>query len=402
MLSDKELEKLIQPIIDRQEALNIYVIRKIAQRVKEIGELSPSDAYKLRAMFKSGADVKAINQELARVTGMNESAIKRFIRVVAESLYADMKPFYDYRHKSYIPLSKNAHLMRIVNAIARQTANTYVNLSRSTAFMIRDLKNPKILKPTSLSDTYQTVMDEAIQAVQGGVIDYPTAMKRTMTQLADSGIRSVEYHPESGRKYTQRLDTAVRRNLMDSVRQINQEISDATGKEYGADGKEISVHAMSAPDHEPFQGHQFTNAEFEKLQSEQPFTDLDGETFPAVKRAIGVWNCHHLAFNIICGVVKPNFTKEQLEKYKEDNQRGYTDKNGKHYTKYECSQEMRRMETEMRKHKERYLALKESGDEEGAAAERAKVRQISRDYDLFCKESGLTPQKARARVDGYR
>lgn len=392
----------MQPIIDRQMQINEYVIQVIARRVKETGRLLPSDVYKLERLLKSGVDIRKINKEIARLTGLNEKEIKKLIKTVAEDAYIDAKPYYDYRQKPFIPFEKNLELQRIVKAVEKQTLETYKNLSRAQAFMIRDRKNPKKLKPTSIAKTYQSILDEAIQASQSGTIDYNTAMRRTMNQLADSGIRYVTYNTESGRRYTQRLDTAVRRNLMDGIREINQGVQDETGKQYGADGKEITVHAMSAPDHEPIQGHQFTNEEYDKLQNNEPFEDVDGEKFDAIARPIGVWNCHHFTYSIIIGVNKPNFTKEQLKKFKEDNQKGYTDKSGKHYTKYECSQKMREMETEIRRHKERYLTLNESGDVEGSKSERATITQMNKQYKAFCEACGLKPQLDRARVPGYR
>ena len=42
MLSEQALEKMMQPIIERQEAINNYVIGVIAERVKHIGRLLPS------------------------------------------------------------------------------------------------------------------------------------------------------------------------------------------------------------------------------------------------------------------------------------------------------------------------------------------------------------------------
>lgn len=402
MLSENALDNLMQPIIERQQLINNYVVKLIAQRVKEIGHLLPSDVYKLERLLKMGSDVRKINKEIARLTGLNEKEIKKLIKTVAEDNYIDTKPYYDYRKKPFIPFEQNIELQRVVKAIEKQTLDTYKNLSRAQAFMIRDRRNPKKLKPTSIAKTYQSILDEAIQASQSGTVDYNTAMRRTMNQLADSGIRYVTYDTESGRRYTQRLDTAVRRNLMDGIRAINQGVQDETGKQYGADGKEITVHAMSAPDHEPIQGHQFTNEEYEKLQNNEPFEDIDGEKFAAIARPIGVWNCHHFTYSIIIGVNKPNFTKEQLEKFKEDNQKGYTDKSGKHYTKYECSQKMREMETEIRRHKDRYLTLSGSGDVEGAKKERATITQLNKEYKAFCEACGLKPQSERARVPGYR
>ena len=244
MLSQSAIDNLMQPIIDRQESITMYVIETIAKRVREIGHLLPSDVYKLERLLKTGNDVRKINQEIARLTGLNERDIKKLIKQIALDAYIDTKPYYDYRHKSFIPFEKNIEIQRVVKAVEKQTLGTYKNLSKAQAFMIRDLKNPKKLKPTKIAQTYQSVIDEAIQYVQSGTIDYNTAMRRTMKQLVDSGIRSVEYSPESGRRYTQRLDTAVKRNLQDGIRAINQGVQDETGRQYGADGKE-RIHVSS-------------------------------------------------------------------------------------------------------------------------------------------------------------
>ena len=402
MLSERDIENLIQPILTRQEVINDYVVRKIAQRVKEIGQLLPSDVYKLERMLKSGSDVRKINKELARLTGLQEKEIKQLIKKVAKTHYIDAKPFYDYRKLAFIPFEKNVALQNVVNAIADSTVKSYVNLSSARAFMLRDLKNSSKLIPTSLSKAYYSIIDEAVQASQSGVVDYNTAMRRTLTQLADSGIRYVEYNSESGRKYTQRLDTAVRRNLLDGIKAINQGVQDEIGKQYGADGKEITVHLNSAPDHEPIQGHQFTNEEYEKLQNSEPFKDVNDKHFSAIARHIGQYNCRHFTYSIIIGVNKPNFTQAQLDEMIRKNQKGYTTSSGKHYTMYECTQKQRELETKIRTYKQRQMAFDASGDLEGAKDAQAKVSQYMKEYTKFSEACGLSLKKDRMLISGYR
>lgn len=402
MLSEQMIEKMIGPIVSRQEAINNYVIQVIAERVKEIGHLLPSDVYKLERILKSGGDVRKINKEIARLTGLNERDIKRLIRVVAQDYYKDARRYYDYRKLPYIPFEENKPLQTIVTAIAKQTADTYINLSNARAFMIRDLKNPGRLIATPLSKTYYSVVDEAIQAVQSGTLDFNTAMRRTMRQLADSGIRYVEYDTESGRKYTQRLDTAVRRNLLDGIRQVGIEVQDELGKQYGADGKEITVHANSAPDHEPIQGHQFTNEEFGKLQNHEDFQDVDGNKFDGLERVIGQYNCYHIVYSIIVGVSKPTYTKAELQAMIDANKKGYTTSDGRHMTMYECTQEQRKLETKIREQKERQMTFQASGDLEAAKEAQAKMIQYQKQYKAFSQSCGLKVRKDRMSVSGYR
>ena len=407
MLSDDVIDKLIQQLVDRQESINLYVIQTIAKRIKQIGKLLPSDAYKLEQLLKQGGDVRKINEAIAQATNTQVKDIKKLIRLVAEDGYADLKPYFDYREIPYIPFEENKDLQRVVKAIANQTAETYTNLSKASAFMIRDPKNRSLLKPTSISKTYYTVIDEAVQTVQSGDSDYNSLMQKTIKQLTDSGIRRVEYDPESGRRYTQRLDTAVRRNLIDGVRQINQGVQDEVGKEFGADGKELSVHLDSAPDHEPIQGRQFTLEEYEKLNNEQPFTSYACEgqkakSFKAIKRAIGTWNCRHFAFSIILGVFDPNYTDKQLEEMQEENQKGYTLPDGTHLTKYECTQQLRQMETKMRVLKENQVAFKAAGNMKQATQYELKINDMIQQYQAFCKASKLRPKWERANVPDYK
>ena len=398
MLSQDAIDNLVQPIIERQENINNYVIQKIAKRIRETGKVSQSDIFALERLYKSGVDIREMNKQLALLAGLQVRDIKKIIKTIAIDSYLDTKMLYDYRHKSFLPYEENIELRRRVEAIAKQTADTYKNISKSQAFMIRDPKNPNILKPTSISKTYQSILDEAIQASQSGVINYQTAMRKSLIQLIDSGIRIARW--DSG--YHQRLDTAVRRNLMDGIRAVNQGVQDIVGKQVDADGKEITVHANSAPDHEPVQGHQFSNEEFEKLQNAQPFQDYVGNKFDVIERAIGTLNCRHFTYSIILGVSKPNFTLKQLEEYKRKNAEGYTPPNGKHMTMYECTQYQRKLETDIRHAKDGQMAAQAAGDIELAKRYQAKINRRTNEYKAFSKACGLSPKLEKAKVVGYR
>lgn len=399
MLSENTIENLIRPMVNRQEAINSYVLEKIARSVREIGELSPSDINRMKLLVEYGADIRKMNAEIARLSNTQIKDIKTMIKTVAVDTHIDAKPLYDYRHKSFIPYKKNEKLQQLVRIIGNRTADTYENLSNSkaTGFLIRDLKHPGRLRFQSIGDTYKSVMDEAIQSVVTGGVDYRTAMRRTLKQLSDSGIRRLSW--DSG--YTQRLDTAVRRNLLEGVRAIQQAVEDQLGEEIGADGKELSVHINSALDHEPFQGHQFTNDEWEKLQNSEDFMDVNGIRFTGVERIIGMWNCRHVAKSIIIGFSKPLYTPEELQEFINDNHKGYTLPNGKHLTMYECTQIQRQMETKIRYAKDAQLVMQESGDTMGARIAREKVIQLTKEYRAFSNSCGLLIHKDRMSVTNY-
>jgi len=400
MLSESTLDKLVQPIVNRQEAINTYVITKIAQSVREIGTISPSEINRLKLLVEYGTDIREMNAELARLSGVQVREIKSTIKTVAVKTNLDAKPLYDYRHKSFIPYEKNTRLQNMVKIVGDRTAGTYENLShsRATGFLIRDLQHPGVLRFQTIDNTYQSVIDEAIQASASGVVDYRTAMRRTLKQLADSGIRRLSW--DSG--YTQRLDTAVRRNILEGIRAIQQATEDMIGAELGADGKELSVHINCALDHEPFQGHQFTNEEWEKLQNSEDFTDINGQRFTGVERVIGMWNCRHVARSIFVGVTKPLYSPEELQQFIDDNHKGFVLPDGKHITLYECTQIQRQMETKIRYAKDEQMVFQQSRDIERAKISQQKVIRYTKEYYKFSKQCGLSIHKDRAAVTGYR
>lgn len=402
MLSENAIENLVRPIVERQQRINEYVIKTICDRIKEIGSLNSNDIYKLQQIFKMGADVQKINAEIARQTGLQVNDIKRIIRTVAMDNYVDARPFYDYRMRPYIPFSENIILQRRVQAMANKTANDYINLSKSQGFMIRDLKNPQRLIPTTISQTYQSIIDEAVQASQSGVIDYNTAMRRSIKQLADSGLRYITYNTPSGRIYTQRMDSAVRRNILDGIRDINQEMQRLVGEEFGADGVEISVHENPATDHAEMQGHIYSNVEFQKMQSGQTFKDIQGRNYHSFERAVGTLNCRHFAISVVIETAKQTYSDKELKQILDRNDKGYTLPNGKHLTMYECTQYQRNMETKIRAAKDGQIAARASGDDFLAKQYQAKVNKWQKEYRAFSNACGLTVKRDRTSVSGYQ
>lgn len=367
---------------------------------------------------KTGADIKRINKEIAKIARMQVNQIKQIIRDVAKDTYQDSKPFFDYRGRTFIPFEENEQVQRVVKAIEKQTSGTYENMAKAQAFMVRDPKNPTILMPTTAARTYQNTVDKAIQTVQSGVSDYQSAMRNTLAEIVDSGLKEVVYETESGKIHTQRMDTALRRNMLDGVRAINQGVQDEVGKQFGADGYELSVHACPAPDHCLVQGHQFTKSEYAKMAPVQSIqsdgsidtsvydnaesaVDINGNVYPPIKRKIGTLNCRHFAFAIIIGQAPQNYTDEQLQDILDKNEAGYTDENGKHYTMYECTQMQRKFETNIRRAKDGQIAAKEAGDIELAKKYQAKVSRYLQEYKQFSDACGLKIKPAKIRVDGY-
>lgn len=125
-----------------------------------------------------------------------------------------------------------------------------------------------------LQTAYARAMDFAFRQVATGTLDLNTAIRRAVTPLAKRGLRTIEQ--KSGRSVG--IEYACRRYIMDQLGQLDDEIQHADHDALGCDGWEISAHAACAPDHEPIQGRQYGDAEFEKLNN-------------SLQRRIGHLNC---------------------------------------------------------------------------------------------------------------
>ena len=125
--------------------------------------------------------------------------------------------------------------------------------------------------------------------VSTGAQDFQSAVREATQGLARRGIQYIDY--ESGIHTT--LEAATRRSVLGGMGLMQEKISQGVHDEYGCTGWEISAHACSAPDHEPIQGKQYSDEEYQALNN-------------SLRRRIGTLNCGHAANTfilVLCRVV---------------------------------------------------------------------------------------------------
>jgi len=401
MKNELSTEVLIERIVQRIENGNTFILQAMGKVVKQIKNITPTQAYQLEQMIKYGARYDTILQRLSKITGINLEELDKIFEYYAKKDYRFAEKFYKYRNINYVPFEEFGALKTQTRAIANITKNTYMNLSRTTAigFTIKDPFGKTIFY--NISDAYQYLIDQSILAITQGRDTFDNQMYGILKQIGN-GVKTIDY--ASG--HTRRLDSAMRMNLRGGIRDLKIANQELIGKDFGADGVEITVHENPAPDHADIQGRQFSNEEFEKLQNNQRATDYKGISYdPTYKgrdrRSIGQWNCYHSTWAIVLGVSEPIYTNEELEKIKERNNQGF-DYEGKHYTLYEGMQLQRQIETAIRKEKDKQILGVASDNKELVDDAQRKITKLTHKYSQLCKTSGLEPYKERMRVPGYR
>lgn len=362
MLNDVLTEALGDILAERFTEVNTHYLELLGKQIKDIGTLSPSNLHQLQQMMRTGANVEIIQRELARVTEQTAEDMAKLLEQAAASAYDDTAIFYEARNMSQLPLAQNIPLRNVVTAIEKVTLGELVNLSQTTV----------------IRETYSAAIDKAVWAVQTGQADYHKAIRSAIRETAQTGLR-VEY--ESG--YTRRLDSAARQNVLDGTRAINQGVRDETGRQFGADGVEITAHGNCATDHQNIQGKQYTKKQFEDVQN-------------GLYRKIGTWNCGHRAFSIVLGISSPAYSRKELAEMKSANQKGVT-WGSKHYTLYEASQQQRILETSIRYAEDIITLGAAAGDTALVADTTAKLKELNTTYREFSKAADLQTRRDRIR-----
>lgn len=403
MINEKQIELIIEKLIKRIEEQNTYFLMKMGSSIKKIRELTPSQAHNLVQILKYGGNYDDIIREISKYTNLNIKDVDEIFSNYAKKDQQFYKQFYQYKNIPFVPFEENEALKLQTMALSNIVKNEMYNFTRNNVlgYTIRDLKGrPQFL---GLRETYNRVLDEALLNVGQGKESFDSAMRSILKDIGGSGLKTLEY--ESGKSI--RLDSAVRMHLQGRLRELHNENQRLFGKEFGADGVEISVHENPAPDHELVQGRQFSLKEFDKLQNGLNAKDYTGRTFTLDHdhkngyRPISEMNCYHYVFDIVLGVNKPEYNNKQLQDIINRNDQGF-DFEGKHYTMYEGTQLQRMLERRIREQKDIQILAKTSGNEYLAGETQNKITVLTRKYKQLSDISGLPTKVQRMRVNEYR
>lgn len=375
MLTPEQLQNLPQDLTDLYEQLSEFILRDIARRIAKGAEITDTAEYQMYRARSLGLSTDEIAAKIAEINGSSAAEVNRLIREAAAQSDEFDRKMLGADNGAAVPLEENKQLQKLISAQITETAGKCENLTNTMGFADHDFLGRVYY--LSMTDMYRREMDSAHMKVTTGATDYMTAIRQACNKLAASGVRTIDY--ESGR--SDRIEVAARRALLTSVAHVTHRISEENGEELGADGWEMSAHSGSRPSHAVYQGRQYTQEQYERI----------------IKPLISEPNCRHDVFPIILGVSEPVYTEEELQNI---DQPPFTYE-GRKYTAYEASQQMRKMERAMRKQKDRCIVADAAGDEESFTAASIKLRRQKDIYEDFCKAADSYTQYERTYVAGY-
>lgn len=382
MFNPNEIEAFSMLLDKPMKALEMRIMEDIVRRIKINGEITRSADWQITRLLQLGMSMKEIENDIQTALNFSDEDMREMYSNIIGSGYARDKKLYEAVGAEFIPFEQNNGLQQLVSAVAAQTNGTLKNITQSLGFAVRQPDGK--LQFIKLADYYQKTLDNAMLDIASGAFDYNTVLKRTVKEMTDSGLRTVDY----ATGWKNRVDVAARRAIMTGMSQLTAKVNEDNAQQLATDWFEVTWHSGARPEHQFWQGKWYTRKQLETVCGLGTVTGLCGA------------NCFHDYYPVIPGISEPTYTDEELaELNAKDN--APIEYNGRKYTKYEALQRQRRLETTMRAQRQEIKLLKDGGaSEDDLINARARYRGTSHEYAVFSQAMGLPQQRDRVTIDG--
>ena len=383
--SPELLDALPEELAELYRALEDTLLDEICSRFKLADQFNEVTVQDIRALRSHGIDLKDIEKAIRKTSGISEKKLQELLDDVVER---NRKYYTDLIDLTHITQPETLVSIEDTWAIYEQTKQTMRNLTRSMGFLVDAGRT--MLPP---GKAYQWALDNATMRIQSGAISYNQAIKSAVRQLAQSGLKVVDY--ESGHR--DQIDVAARRAVMTGVNQICAKYTEQSAEWLETPYFEVSAHAgaRDKPGPSPWSSH--------KAWQGRVYSVHSGDIYPNIYEVCGLGavdglegaNCRHKRSVWVEGVSERSYTDKQLEHI--DDGLGCTFE-GKTYTAYEATQMQRRVERTIRKLKREKAAYKAAGLTGDAMALNIRLHRLSTKYKAFSAAAELPEQWERTKV----
>lgn len=378
MLTPDQLDALPRRFVQLWQQVEDDILQDIARRIKTLDELDPLTPTAIWQAWRL-AETRAVRSSaaatLAKYTGKSRAEIKRLLETAGVQTLAADDAVYAAAGLDPPPVSQSPALLNLLNAGYRQTCGTWQNLTATTA--------------NTVTGAFEDRLSRAWGLVSTGAMDYNTAIRRAVDDLADT-MPYITY--PSG--HTDTLEVAARRAVLTGVNQTCAKLQLERMEEMGCEFVKVTAHEGARPTHAVWQGRVYHRGGA-VVQDGERYEDFETATGYGTGPGLCGWNCRHNFYPFYPGVSVRNYTDERLaELDARDIPYG-----GGLYTRYEITQMQRALERKVRKYKRRYLAETAAGVDASQSA--AKLKAARQQLSAFLTETGERLDGARAEVPGF-
>lgn len=382
MLTPDQLAHCADDILRLYSRLEEEIVRDVARRISKTGIITETGKLQLNAMQQLGTLNSDILKSLSKYTDKTEEQLQKLFEDAAITATEYDNEIYRANGLNPKSIKVSASQMQMLEAGYIKTSGNLNNLTRTTAVT----SQTRFINACTLAE----------MKAESGAFSPQQAIVDTIKQVASEGA-FVLY--ESGHR--DRLDVAVRRNVMTGIGQTTGEICLANARELGCDLMEITAHAGARPSHASWQG------QIVSLSGRRGYLSLSDIGYGTGDGFKG-WNCRHDWFPHFEGSTRMYSDKDLKELDAENIE--FPD--GSMHTLYEAEQYQRALERRIRQTKRTLAAcdeaLKNLSDEEllnNLQKEfnwhSKKLKRQESELNAFCRKTDLLPDNSRTQVSGF-
>lgn len=382
MLTPEQLSHCADDILKLYSQLEEEIIRDVARRISKTGIITETGKLQLNAMQQLGVLNSDILLSLSKYTSITEEQLKKLFEDAAITATEYDNEIYRANGLNPKSIKFSASQMQMLEAGYKKTSGNISNLTRTTAVtsqtgFINACTLAELKTESGAFSPQQAIIDAIKQvAADGAFVLYP------------SGHRD-------------RLDVAVRRNVMTGISQTTGEICLANARELGCDLMEITAHAGARPSHAIWQGR------IVSLSGRRGYLSLSDIGYGTGSGFKG-WNCRHDWYPYFEGSTKMYSEKD----LKELDAKNIKFPDGSMHTLYEAEQHQRAFERKIRKTKRTLAACDEAlnnlSDEKLLKnlqkefnSHSKKLKRQEAELNTFCRKTNLLPDNSRTQVTGF-
>lgn len=371
-----DFDKLIEPITKMYQNLEYELVVKIATHFKLYEPIGFANSMKWYA--SKVAELGGLTQEAVDIISKQTKIPKK--KIVELLKEAGLSTINQDEIKKANATGK--YHINVEKLKSSSNFNDIVNNSYTEIDDILKLINTKALN--AANEEYMNVLNTAYTEVRTG-IDYNTAIRKALSQMAKNGVKVVSYKQKSGKVINYGIESCVRRDVLTAVVQATNRASTNFCKEAGYEYYVVSHHlgARVTNTHD-YKDHSWWQGKVYKIEgSTEEYPNFQDTCNEGDVQGFGGANCRHLKFGYIPGVSvlpKPISEEENAKQYQaEQNKRSY--------------------ERKIRELKRQCGSAKASNDTEEYKKYKEKLVSVDNEYNEFLKNNGLKRSYSREYVD---
>ena len=382
MLTPEQLGHCADDIVKLYSELNETIIRDVARRIAKAAAISDTGKLQLNALQNLGILQQDVLASVAKYNNMSDEYLQRIFADAAASAVEYDSKIYRANGLDPLPLNLSPSAMKILEAGYNKTKGNITNLTRTTAVSTQT----KFIEACTMAE----------MKAESGAFSPEQAIFDALKSLAEEGATVI--YPSG---HEDKVDVAVRRNVMTGIGQTTGEICLSYAEELRCDLMEITAHAGARPSHAAWQG------KIVSLSGRKGYLSPDDIGYGTGAGFKG-WNCRHDWYPYFEGSPRM-YSDKELAALEEKN---IEFPDGSMHTLYEAEQYQRGLERRIRETK-RVLAAKDEllkncsadlnhSDLQGRF-DKFSVKLKSQEAQLraFCNKTGIRPDGSRTRSVGF-